>query len=189
MQNSETNEQDVIAPGAMASGAWYSNRINPCEAVAGETNVTICGDAGGAVPAPIKKHSHCSPYVYEALRRLQDHGYTPHRLTGNADLPGAVIATKGRTTLMISVIYSRKQVPDAHTLRELFPEKVDQARALVKTSPHRIMIWVTSPVAGWRYYRADIGGISYDWDLAKEMGRKCNPSFTRPWCNATILCC
>ena len=72
---------------------------------------------------------------------------------------------------MISVIYSRKQVPDAHTLRELFPEKVDHPSP-GKTSPHRIMIWVISPVAGWRYYRADIGGISYDWDLAKEMGQK-----------------
>jgi hypothetical protein len=29
MQNAETNEQDVIAPGAIASGAVYSNRINP----------------------------------------------------------------------------------------------------------------------------------------------------------------
>jgi len=27
---------------------------------------------------------------------------------------------------MIAVIYSQKQVPDAHTLRELFPEKVDK---------------------------------------------------------------
>ncbi|MGA2698854.1 MAG: hypothetical protein ABSE74_04350 [Methanoregula sp.] len=178
MQNSETNEQDVIAPGAIASGASYSNRINPCGTVshessqiAGETTDTVCGDAGGAEPAPVKKHSHCSPYVYEALHILQDHGYTPHRLTGNADLPGAIIATKGRTTLMISVVYSRKQVPDAHTLRECFSDRVDLARALVATSPHRIMIWVSSPVIGWRYYRADIGGISYDWDLAKEMTR------------------
>ena len=177
MQNSETNEQDVITPGAMASGASYSNRINPCTVapyssqVAGETTNTVCGDTGGATPAHLRKHSHCSPYVYEALRRLKDHGYTPHRLTGNADLPGAIIATKGRTTLMISVVYSRKQVPDAHTLRELFPGRVDQARDLVKTSPHRVMIWVSSPVVGWRYYRADIGGISYDWDLAKELGR------------------
>jgi len=178
MQNSETTEQDVIAPGAMASGASYSNRINPYGTApiasgpaTGETTITMCGNAGGGATKPVKKHSHCSPYVYEALRILQDHGYTPHRLTGNADLPGAIIATKGRTTLMISVIYSRKQVPDAHTLRERFPGRVDQARALVTTSPHRCMIWVSSPVIGWRYYRADIGGISYDWDLAKEMGQ------------------
>lgn len=175
MEISETNGQDVIAPGAMASGASYSNRIIPCAAAtvsspaAGETTTPLCGKNGGETPLPHRKHSHCSPYVYEALRRLRNHGYTPYRLTGTADLPDTVIATKGRTTLMISVIYSRKQVPDARTLRKLYPGRVDRARELVKTSPHRIMIWISSPVAGWRYYRADIGGISYDWDLAKEM--------------------
>ena len=100
---------------------------------------------------------------------MQDHGYAPYRLTGTADLPDAIIATKGRTTLMISVVRSRRQVPDGRTLRELFPGRVDRAREMVGISPHRIMIWVNSPVTGWRYYRADIGGISYDWDLAKEM--------------------
>jgi hypothetical protein len=42
---------------------------------------------------------------------------------------------------------------------------------MVKSTPHRVMIWVNSPVSGWRFYRVDIGGISYDWDLAKELGR------------------
>jgi hypothetical protein len=177
MEISETNGQDVIAPGAIASGASYSNRIIPCtaapatSAAAGETMTPLSGTNGGETPVPHKKHSHCSPFVYEALRRLQEHGYTPYRLTGTADLPDTVIATKGRATLMISVVYSRKQVPDARTLRQLFPGRVDRARELVRTVPHRIMIWVSSPVTGWRYYRADIGGISYDWDLAKEMDR------------------
>jgi len=177
MEISETNGQDVNAPGTMASGASYSNRINPCTVapagcpVAGEIPDNLCGDAGGVSPAPMRRPSHCSPYVYEALRRLQDHGYAPYRLTGNAELPDALIATKGRTTLMISVVRSRRQVPDGRTLRELFPGRVDRARDLVTTSPHRIMIWVSSPIIGWRYYRADIGGISYDWDLAKEMDK------------------
>jgi hypothetical protein len=175
MQNSETNEQDVIAPGAIASGASYSNRINPCGTVSHESSqvtgetTTVCGAAGGVSPAPVKRPSHCSPYIYAALRILKEHGYHPSRLTGDPDLPAAIIATKGRVTLMISVVQSRKQVPDGHTLRELFPGRVDQARALAKTSPHRVMIWVFSPVIGWRYYRADIGGISYDWDVAQEM--------------------
>jgi hypothetical protein len=36
----ETNEQDVIAPGATASGASYSNRMSPCE-IAGETTPSL----------------------------------------------------------------------------------------------------------------------------------------------------
>ena len=111
MQNSETNEQDVIAPGAIASGALYSNRINPCgtvaphcSQVAGETTDIVCGAAGGVSPAPVKRHSHCSPYIYAALRILKDHGYHTYRLTDDPDLPGAILATKGRVTLMISVV-------------------------------------------------------------------------------------
>jgi len=176
MEDINTTHEDVIAPGAIASGASYSNRINPCgtvaphsSQVAGETTDIVCGAAGGVSSAPVKRHSHCSPYIYAALRILKDHDYHTYRLTDDPDLPGAILATKGRVSLMISVVHSRKQVPDGHTLRELFPGRVDTARALVKTSPHRVMIWVSSPVIGWRYYRADIGGISYDWDVAKEM--------------------
>jgi len=175
MEDISTTNEDVIAPGAIASGASYSNRINPCETVtapgspaAGETTNT--GNAGGVAGTPKRKHSHCSPFVHEAWHILQDHGYTPFRLTGNPALPDTVTATKGHTMLLVSVVRSRRQVPDGHTLRELFPGRVDHARAMAKSSPYRIMIWVNSPVYGWRYYRAEIGGISYDWDMAKEMG-------------------
>lgn len=164
----ETNEQDVIASGAIASGATYSNRINPCEAVAGETT-KISGTRGGLTPG--KRGRHRSPLLCEALGLLRDHTYAPFRLLDNPDFTDAIIATKkGSPGLLIAVIYSQKQVPDARTLRELFPEKVDRARALAPTTQYRTMIWVNSPVAGWRFYRVDVGGISYDWNLAKEMG-------------------
>ncbi|MFA5253305.1 MAG: hypothetical protein WC367_01380 [Methanoregula sp.] len=115
---------------------------------------------------------HRSPLLYEAIRLLNEHRYATFRLLDNPDFSDAIAATKnGAAALMIAVIYSQKQVPDAHTLRELFPEKVDKARALVPITPYRTMIWVNSPVAGWRFYRVDIGGISYDWDLAKELGK------------------
>jgi hypothetical protein len=175
MQNAETSGQNMTTLGTIAAGATSSNRINPCTAaphssqVAGETTDSVCGAAGSVSPAPVQRPSHCSPYIYAALRILKEHDYHTYRLTDDPDLPGAILATKGRVTLMVSVVHSRKQVPDGHTLRELFPGRVDTARALVKTSPQRVMIWVSSPVIGWRYYRADIGGISYDWDIAKEM--------------------
>ena len=48
------HEQGVITPGAVASGALQSNRINPCETVAGETtNVRIAGESGTAPMAPV----------------------------------------------------------------------------------------------------------------------------------------
>ena len=167
----ETTPQDVIAPGAMASGASYSNRIIPCEAVAGETTPLSANKGCGIAPRR-KRGRHRSPLLYEAIRILNGHGYATFRLLDNPEFSDAIVATKGGSAgLMIAVIYSRKQVPDAPTVRTLFPQKVDRARAMVKTTPHRTMIWVNSPVSGWRFYRVDVGGISYDWDLAKELGR------------------
>ena len=49
MQNSETTEQDVITPGAIASGASYSNRINPCGTVAPHSSQV----AGETTQSPI----------------------------------------------------------------------------------------------------------------------------------------
>jgi hypothetical protein len=164
---SETTTQDVIAPGAIASGATYSNRINPCN-IAGETP---------ALPAPTagtqrKRGVHRSPLLYEAIGILAGHRYATFRLLDHPDFTDAIIATKDRSAgLFIAVIYSQKQVPDAKTLRALFPEKVDRARAFAGTAPYRTMIWVNSPVVGWRFYRVGAGGIAYDWDLAKELGR------------------
>ena len=166
-----TTVQDAITPGGIASGATYSNRINPCEAVAGETTIISANKGGPAAPRR-KRGRHRSPLLYEAIRILGEHGYATFRLLDNPDFSDAIIATKeGAAGLMIAVIYSRKQVPDAHTLHAFFPQKVDRARAMVKASPHQTMIWVNSPVSGWRFYRVEIGGISYDWDLAKELGR------------------
>jgi len=166
----ETHEQDVIAPGAIASGATYSNRIIPCES-AGETH-NFPTTTGGSPKTQKKRGKHRSPLLYEAIGILQEHRYATFRLLDNPDFPDAIVATKERSAgLLIAVIYSQKQVPDAHTLRELFPEKVHRARALVPITPYRTMIWVNSPVAGWRFYRVDTGGIAYDWDLAKELGR------------------
>ena len=166
-----TTGQDVMAPGAVASGASYSNRINPCEAVAGETPHLSTTKGGTAAPRR-KRGTHRSPLLYEAIRILTEHGHETFRLLDNPGFPDAIVATKeGTYGLMISVIYSQKQVPDAHTLRILFPANVDRARALVATTPHRTMIWVNSPVSGWRFYLVSAGGIAYDWDLAKELGR------------------
>ncbi|MGA2161665.1 MAG: hypothetical protein ABSG28_05645 [Methanoregula sp.] len=155
----------------MTSSASYSNRINPCEAVAGETT-NILREKGGVTKTQKKRGLHRSPFVYEAIRLLKEHGYAPFRLLDNPDFTDAIIATKEKSAgLLIAIIYSQKQVPDAHTLRTLFPQKVDKACAMVKATPHRTMIWVNSPVSGWRFYRVEVGGISYDWDIAKELGR------------------
>jgi len=89
--------------------------------VSGEILI-IRGMQGGVSPATIRRPSHLLAIRIRSPAPLQDPRYAPYRLTRKAELPDAIIATKDRTTLMISVVRSRRQVPDdGRTLRELFP--------------------------------------------------------------------
>jgi len=70
-----TNEQDVNAPGAIASGALHSNRINPCGTVtvtestaAGETPVVPAPEKAGGADEP-KTPGSVRPRTVRAARR------------------------------------------------------------------------------------------------------------------------
>ncbi|HNX18622.1 MAG TPA: hypothetical protein PKM50_09900 [Methanoregula sp.] len=176
MEGTSTSHENTATPEITASGIQYSNLISPCGTVA-----PVRCPAAGEIPPAIaekpenvqeiqkRKPSHRTPYIFEALRILDRNGYDACRTVADPHLPQAIIATKGLDTLMIAVICSRRQVPDARTLHELYPENVIRACARAQTSPYRVMIWVTSPVSGWRYYRAYSGGIAYDWEFVKQI--------------------
>ena len=160
------------------SGATRSNRMTPCTAapvlsapVAGEILIVIPQDEAGEPKNRTNNDRFPnSPSIHGAIRLLEEHGYEVHRIASRNGQQGNLIATKGREDeLLIAVIHSRTPVPDAKTLRSLFPGKVEWLCAYAKRSRYRVMIWIDSPVIGWRYYRVDIGGISYDWDFAKMM--------------------
>ena len=125
MQNSETNEQDVITPGAMASGALYSNRINPCTVaprssqVAGETTTIILHPAeGGKRVVSHKRYSRNSSHVHEAMRLLATYEYMPIRLA-ESPLPISIIGFKQDDPLLVLVISARKPVPSAARLTRI----------------------------------------------------------------------
>jgi len=103
------------------------------------------------------------------MRLLDEQGYIAYRTIGRNERQVSIIAMKGQDELMITVVSSRKPVQDAKTLLGLFPAKVTKLRTAAKSVRYKTMIWVISPIAGWRYYRVDIGGISYDWDFAKKV--------------------
>jgi hypothetical protein len=176
MENVTNEGKEVAELGQIASGFVQSNRIIPCEPapvlsapVAGViTPVIHEGEAGETGTTP-RKHTPCNPLVYEAMRLLEEHSYAPGRLIDKSAPLVTVIAMKGAEILMISVINSRKPVPDAKTLRKMFPEKVEHICAYARPGYYKTMIWVNSPLIGWRYYRVDTGGLSYDWDFAKMM--------------------
>ncbi|ABS56540.1 hypothetical protein Mboo_2026 [Methanoregula boonei 6A8] len=157
----EINEQDVIAPGALASGASYSNRINPCEAVAGEITVILHTAPGGNEAGTAQRYSRNTAHVHEALKILAAHGYVPVRLA-ESPLPVSIIAFSKDDPLLVLVISARKPVPSAARLRTDYPGAVEYLCPMAARLHCRIMIWVYSPACGWRYYRVYPGGLAYD---------------------------
>jgi len=175
MQNT-TTDGSVATEIAIGAGVTCNHRTIPC-GPAPVLSVPFAGAQPHAISKdeekdPLekskRKHTTCNPFVCEALQILEEHGYETSRPTGK-NKPVVIIATKGREVLKIAVIRSRKSVPDAKALRSEFPAKFREICAFAKPGEFRTMIWITSPVIGWRYYLADIGGISRDWDFAKLM--------------------
>jgi hypothetical protein len=164
MQNSETNEQDVITPGAIASGASYSNRINPCEAVAGETRVTCRAGTGGELTAGPENYIRCNAIIIDAMHILDCCGYLPV-LVRKSKIPIDIFAIRPEATLIIEVVRSRKALPDAPTVVRECRKEIDYLREMQSSSQIRKMLWVYSPQCRWRFYDVFPGGI---W-LAKDM--------------------
>ena len=178
MTDSTTTDGGVAAPGPISSGFVKSNRmIIPCEpapvlsaTVAGAANLAIHEDeAGETAPSEPRKHTTCSPFVFEAMRILEEHEYDADRIVGRNGGLISIIAMKGCEELRIAVIRLRKPVPDGKTFRKLKPDVFDQLCAFAKTGQYKTMVWINSPLIGWRYYRVESGGISYDWAFAKLM--------------------
>jgi hypothetical protein len=173
-----TNSTDgsVAAPIPVASGAsGHCHRMIPCEpapvlsaSVAGVLPQPVPNDGGRDTGEEKRTHRTCNPFIHEALRLLEKHGYDPSKPTGR-NCPVVIFAQKGRDVLRIAVIRSRKPVPDAKTLRRLFPAKVRRACAYAKPGEYKTMIWVNSPIIGWRYFWVDIGGVGRDWEFTQLM--------------------
>ena len=156
-----TTGQDVIAPGARASGALYSNRINPCEAVAGETTVILHTAPGESKAGTAPRYSRNTAHVHEALKILAGHGHVAIRLA-ESPLPVSIIAFKKDDPLLVLVISARKPVPSAARLHTDYKGATEYLCLMAGRLRCRIMIWVHSPACGWRYYRVFPGGLAYD---------------------------
>jgi hypothetical protein len=171
MQNSETTEQDVIAPGAMASGASYSNRINPCGTVApisspaaGETTVIPRAGEGGELTVGPLVYTRCNAIILDAIRILECLGYLPV-LVRKSTIPLDIVGIRADGALIIEVVRSRRPLPDAHTVSTFCRREIDYLREMKPSSQFRMMIWVYSPQCHWRFYDVYPGGI---W-LAKDL--------------------
>ena len=160
----------------VASGApGHGNRMTPCvpapvlsAPVAGALPPAIAEDGGRIFPKEKRKHTTCNPSVNEALRLLAEHGYETHKPT-KRETPVEIVALKGTEIVKIAVIRSRKPVQDGKNLRRLFPSRFREICGFAKPGQFRTMVWVVSPIVGWRYYWAEPGGIGRDWQFTKMM--------------------
>ncbi|MFZ1898544.1 hypothetical protein [Methanoregula sp.] len=177
MEGISTTQEDVITPGAIASGATYSNRINPCgtvshesSQVAGETTTIILHPGeGGKQAVSHKRYSRNSSHVHEAMRLLATYEYNPIRLA-ESSLPISIIGFRQDDPLLVFVISARKPVPSAARLHEDFKEPVECLCRMAGSMRYRIMIWVHSPACGWRYYQVYPGGLAYDLKFPGSLG-------------------
>jgi hypothetical protein len=116
-----------------------------------------------------KKRTRNLPIVHEAKEILLAAGYIPARLS-EPSLPVNLIGLGGKLgTLMVLAFRSPVPVPSAVKLRELYTGRVDRLRVLAGKVLHTIMIWVQSPICGWRYYLIYPGGLRYDHDFAAAL--------------------
>lgn len=175
MEDTTMTDGSVAAPVQIGSGATSCNRMTPCvpapvlgAPVPGETTIILHTEEKGELVKSPRTHTTCNPFVYEAMRLLEEHGYEPSRPVVKK-LPVAIVALKGREVLKIAVIRSRKPVPDARTLRKIYPQKFDQLCSFPRPGQYKTMVWVNSPLIGWRYYLVETGGIRRDWDFTNMM--------------------
>lgn len=177
MTEIESEKGDVAEPGLNASGALYSNRIIPRaaepatgEAAAGETTIIFHAEEGGEIAFGPPEYTRCNALICEASRILATWNYLPV-IVRKSPVPIDLIGVGTKDALVIQVVRSRRPVPDAATICELFPKKVDHLRSLKSSTQFRKMIWVYSPQCRWRFYDVFPGGVWIAKDLM-EWDRK-----------------
>lgn len=170
MTEIESEKGDVAEPGLIASGSLYSNRIIPCAAepvtggaAAGETTIIFHEKSGGELAFGPPEYIRCNAIICEAMRILETWNYLPV-LVRKSPVPIDLIGVGRTDALVIEVVRSRKPVPDASTVSEIFRKEVDNLRSVNASSQFRKMIWVYSPQCRWRFYDVFTGGV---W-LAKD---------------------
>ena len=161
-----TNEQDVIAPGAIASGALQSNRISPCQKLAGEPTLIIRAGNGGELALGPETYTRCNAIIIDSMRILECLGYLPV-LVRKSRIPLDLIGLGAGGTLIIEVVRSRTPLTDAPTVLAQCRKEIDYLRVMKSPSQARKMLWVYSPQCRWRFYDVFPGGIWLAKDLMK----------------------
>lgn len=185
----EANEQDVNAPGAIASGASYSNRISPCEIAGETTNVLIPETGAETMSGGTDKTSHrrtvksrktrtgsrrkgragSAPSheiwlrppkgTFEAAKILAAEGYIIGKTTG----PAPVFDLVGKSPeqgILVKIVRPREPVRGAARVAVLYLPEILLLRSYYRSPADSIELWIFSREIGLARYRV------FDWGLA-----------------------
>jgi hypothetical protein len=101
------------------------------------------------------------------MRILETWHYLPV-LVRKSPVPLDLIGVGITDALVIEVVRSRRPVPDAATICELFRNEVGHLHSIKASSQFRKMIWVYSPQCRWRFYDVFPGGVWLAQDLMER---------------------
>ncbi|WP_292369692.1 hypothetical protein [Methanoregula sp. UBA64] len=185
----QTTEQGVIAPGAIASGATYSNRIIPCTIAGETTNVLLPEPGTKKLPGGTGRTSHrrtvknrktragshrktkagsARPHeiwlrppkgTFEAAKILAAEGYIIGKTTG----PAPVFDLVGRSPeqgILVKIVRPREPVRGAARVAELYLPEILLLRSYYRSPADSIELWIFSREIGLARYRV------FDWGIA-----------------------
>src|SRR5208337_184167 len=153
-----------------ASGALQSNRINPCEQIAGEPTLILRTEQGDGLTLGPETYTRCNAIIIDAMRILECLGCLPV-LVRKSRIPLDLVGLRADGAFVIEVVRSRTPLLDAPTVLLHCRKEIDYLRETKCPSQCRKMVWVYSPQCRWRFYDVYPGGIWLAKDLMEGDGK------------------
>ena len=137
----------------------------------GETTIIVhTEDCTGKLEG-IEIHPRHSGVVHRAMHRLEERGFLPARII-ISKTPIDIVALRPDMNLLVQVITSRQEIPDARTLVSRNREKIGCFCRMKTSAGFRKILMAYSALAGWKVYDAFPGGLMPAWDFLKTSGKK-----------------
>jgi len=102
--------------------------------------------------------------VHRAMQLLEEWKFQSARIS-SSKIPVDIVAFRKDISLLVQVISSKKPLPGARTLMQLYAGKIQDLLALGSPARFRKILMAYSAACGWKYYDVLPGGLIPAWDL------------------------
>ena len=132
----------------------------------GDTTIIVHTEDGEGVPEKFI-HPRNSGVVHRAMKQLEAWKFLPARII-IAKVPVDIVALREDMDMLVQVITSRQQIPDAKTLIATYPQKIGSFCRMKTSAQFRKLLMAYSTLRGWKYYNVLPGGLMPAWDLIED---------------------